>query len=133
MLCAAIGPPAPPLLRVLVVDDSRACRRAVRALLARRGYAVVAEAASAAEALDLAARVHPEAALVDLHLPDDHGFRLAGDLVRRHPGLAVLLMSSDPPTYAYPLLEASGARGLVDKARLAELELSRFWPAVERP
>lgn len=54
-------------------------------------------------------------------------------LTRRDPRLAVLLMSADPPEYAYSLLEASGARGLVARAHLARLDLGRFWPDPRAP
>jgi CheY-like chemotaxis protein len=46
--------------RVLVVDDQPAFRAAARQLLERRGYAVVAEAGSAAAALDAVERFAPQ-------------------------------------------------------------------------
>jgi len=54
--------------RVLVVDDEAPIRRAMRANLEARGY-VVDLAESGEEALQLAARHHPDVVLLDLGLP----------------------------------------------------------------
>jgi two-component system, OmpR family, KDP operon response regulator KdpE len=54
--------------RVLVVDDEAPIRRAMRANLEARGY-VVDLAESGEQALQLAARHHPDVVLLDLGLP----------------------------------------------------------------
>jgi len=65
---------------VLVVDDDATFRRLARRLLAANGLGVVAEAGSVAEALVTAMEARPNAALVDVELPDGDGFELAGQL-----------------------------------------------------
>ena len=54
--------------RVLVVDDEAPIRRAMRANLEARGY-VVDLAETGEQALQLAARHHPDVVLLDLGLP----------------------------------------------------------------
>jgi CheY-like chemotaxis protein len=113
-------------LRVLIVDDSAPFRRAARELLHRRGYVVVGEAGTAAEARDAVERVTLDALLVDVGLPDGCGFELAAALTRAQPTLAVLLMSADDPPAATERLRASGAQGFVLKSCLAAAPLERF-------
>jgi DNA-binding NarL/FixJ family response regulator len=113
-------------LRVLIVDDSAPFRRAARELLHRRGYVVVGEAGTAAEARDAVERVTLDALLVDVGLPDGCGFELAAALTRAQPNLAVLLMSADDPPAATERLRASGAQGFVLKSCLAAAPLERF-------
>ncbi|HEX8805286.1 MAG TPA: response regulator transcription factor [Acidimicrobiales bacterium] len=63
--------------RVLVVDDEAPIRRALEANLRARGYQVDM-AATGEQALDLAARHHPQAVILDLGLPGMDGI----DVVR---------------------------------------------------
>jgi len=58
--------------RVLVVDDSKMQRRILSATLARAGYEVI-EAASGAEALEIAARLVPDLILSDWMMPGMDG------------------------------------------------------------
>ena len=58
--------------RVLVVDDEPQLRRALQVNLRARGYAVDA-AATGERALELAARHHPDAVILDLGLPGMDG------------------------------------------------------------
>jgi DNA-binding NarL/FixJ family response regulator len=67
-------------ISVLVVDDDATFRRLAGLVLAAHGLKVVAEAGTVTEALAVASRVRPTAALVDVELPDGDGFDLAGRL-----------------------------------------------------
>ncbi len=83
--------------QVLVVDDNPAYRRLVRmALQDDPVFEVAAEAATADEALAAAARVGPDAALVDVLLPGGQGFRLPAALRSIAPGCVVVLTSAHP-------------------------------------
>jgi DNA-binding NarL/FixJ family response regulator len=113
--------------RVLIVDDVRSFRRAVRELLERRGYEVVAEADSAAAAIDAVERLELDAVLLDIDLRDANGFDVCAYLTRAHPELAVLLMSAVDEN-RLPFVGVSGARGFVPKSQLASVEFARFWP-----
>ena len=115
-------------VRVLIVDDASQFRQAARELLERRGYLVVGEADCARSALDLAARLAPDAILLDVRLPDGTGFQLSAILTMREPAPAVLLITSDLSLGSDELLKVSGAQGLVGKAQLARTDLGRFWP-----
>jgi len=78
--------------RVLVVDDEPQIVRALKVVLREAGYeAVPAETAS--EALDLAAVRPPEAAIVDLVLPDEDGIELTRKL-RAWSEMPILVLSA---------------------------------------
>jgi len=86
---AAESPPPP---RVLVVDDEPQIVRALKVVLREAGFqAVPAETAS--EALDLAAVRPPEAAIIDLVLPDLDGIELTRRL-REWSEMPILVLSA---------------------------------------
>ena len=85
--------------RVLVVEDNGFTRTTVCGALRDAGVNVVADTASAAEALELAARHQPHAALLDLDLgPGPTGIDVAVALREANPtiGIVVLTSYSDP-------------------------------------
>jgi DNA-binding NarL/FixJ family response regulator len=115
-------------VRVLIVDDSAPFRTAACELLRRRGYVVVGEAGSAAEAIEAAEQLAPDAVLLDVHLSDGSGFEVSGVLTGARPELAVLLISADDSPPPDRRVKACGARGFVPKCSLAATSLERFWP-----
>jgi two-component system, OmpR family, KDP operon response regulator KdpE len=78
--------------RVLVVDDERQILRALKVILREAGYEV-AEATTIEEALDTAAVRPPDAAIVDLMLPDGSGVELCRRL-REWSQMPILVLSA---------------------------------------
>ena len=78
--------------RVLVCDDEPQILRALRVVLREAGFDVV-PAATAREALDLAAVQPPEAAILDLLLPDGSGIEVCRSL-REWSRMPILLLSA---------------------------------------
>jgi DNA-binding NarL/FixJ family response regulator len=110
---------------VLIVDDDPQFRGVVAEMLAGRGYRVVGAAASAAEGLALASLLHPDAVLLDVHLPDGDGIALAARLTA-NGGPQVLLTSTDSGAATARLIRDCGAAGFVAKADLAGAALDRY-------
>ena len=119
--------------RVVIVDDQAGFRSVARRLLEARGYDVVAEAASAATAIDAVEHHDPSALLLDVRLGDDDGFGVCGTLTRSHPGLAVLLASDGDYEHMDEQIAACGARGFVRKSHLARADLGHYWPPADPP
>lgn len=117
--------------RVVIVDDQAGFRSVARRLLEARGYDVVAEAASAATAIDAVERHAPSALLLDVRLGDDDGFGVCGALTRSHPDLAVLLASDGDYEHMDEQIAACGARGFVRKSHLARADLGHYWPPAD--
>ncbi|MCB9831720.1 MAG: response regulator [Planctomycetes bacterium] len=87
-------------LKVLLVDDQRALRETLRALLGRDGL-VVTEAADGLEALELAEEPERTIDLLisDIVMPGMSGVELSDRLRARRPGLRVLLISGYASDY----------------------------------
>ena len=77
---------------VLVIDDERQILRALKVILREAGYEVV-EAATIKEALDRAAVRAPDAAIVDLMLPDGSGVELCRRL-REWSTMPIIVLSA---------------------------------------
>ena len=82
--------------KILVIDDELQIRRLLGNTLARAGYDVV-EAATAREALDKAAAETPDAALLDLGLPDRDGLELV-PLLKKRARMPVIIISAREAT-----------------------------------
>ncbi len=78
--------------RLLIVDDERAVRVALRVNLEKAGYAIDL-AASAEEALTLMAARQADLILSDVKMPGLSGSDLLGIVRQRWPGVPVLLMT----------------------------------------
>jgi two-component system KDP operon response regulator KdpE len=124
--------------RVLVVDDEPQIVRALKVVLREAGFeAVPAETAS--QALDLAAVRPPEAAIVDLVLPDGDGIEVTRTL-RQWSEMPILVLSAvGEEEQKVRALEAGaddyitkpfGARELVARLQAA---LRRAAPSEEQP
>ena len=109
---------------VLIVDDNARFRVRARRWLEADGYAVVAEAADGAAALE-AVRLHrPAVVLLDIQLPDLSGLSVAKWLTRRSNPPAVVLTSTHDAADFGEALARCGARGFVPKAELSGDRLS---------
>jgi two-component system KDP operon response regulator KdpE len=124
--------------RVLVVDDEPQILRALRVTLRDAGFDVV-PAATAAEALDAAALQAPDAAILDLVLPDGDGIDITRTL-REWSALPILVLSAVGEEESKVRALEAGADDYVTKpfsprelvARLQAL-LRRARPAAEEP
>jgi len=111
---------------VLVVDDDDVFRGLARRLLAAVGLAVVGEAETTAAALAAATTLRPDAALVDVMLPDGDGVALAGKLVALPWRPRVVLTSTDADAASPEAVRASGADAFVPNEELPGAPLHRL-------
>ena len=104
---------APPRPRVLVVDDEQQILRALRVILREAGFEAL-PAATGEEALDLAALQRPDAAIIDLLLPDIDGVELARRL-REWTDMPLIVLSAVGEEDAKVRALAAGADDYVTK------------------
>jgi FixJ family two-component response regulator len=83
--------------RVLVVDDDRDFCDSLADLLTLHGY-VVAKATNAKQAMELAQRVDPDVALLDIRLGAADGLDLLSALGAAHPDLACVMVTGHAAT-----------------------------------
>jgi DNA-binding NarL/FixJ family response regulator len=122
-------------LRAVIADDSVLLRDGVARLLEDAGVAVVAAVGDAESLLQAVASTRPDIAIVDVRMPPTHtdeGIRAAIEIRRRHPDVAVLVLSQYvEERYASDLLgaESSGV-GYLLKDRV--VDVADFTAAVRR-
>jgi DNA-binding NarL/FixJ family response regulator len=112
-----------PTLTVLIADDHAGFRRGMVTLLSSLpGVEVVAEAASADEALAVARKAQPAVVLMDLDMPGG-GMTATARLAEEAPHVAVLVLTMSSDDAAVLAALQAGARGyLVKGASRAEVE-----------
>jgi DNA-binding NarL/FixJ family response regulator len=87
-----VGMPQP--VRVLLVDDEPIFLAALQALLETDArVTIVGLAANGPDAIELAVKVRPDVALVDLALPGVNGFETTRMLLAQTPALKVVAIS----------------------------------------
>jgi DNA-binding response OmpR family regulator len=80
---------------VLIVDDDADFRRLARQMLTSSGVEVISEAATVGSARVAAIALRPDAALVDVCLPDGNGIELARELAGLDWSPRIVLTSTD--------------------------------------
>jgi len=108
--------PAGAPLRLVIADDQASVRQGLVLLLdAVPGIEVVGAAADGERALDLVTEYHPDAILLDLHMPVLDGIGAIRRLTAEHPEVAIVVLT----TYAddSSVLDAlrAGARSYLTK------------------
>ncbi len=102
--------------RLLVVDDHEVVRQGLVAMLQRRpGFQVVAEAATAAEAVEMARRYQPDLVVMDVRLPDGSGIEACREIRAEMPGTRVVILTSYPDEEAVFSAIVAGASGYLLK------------------
>jgi DNA-binding NarL/FixJ family response regulator len=117
-------------LTVLLVDDEPSSLALATRVLEGIGAEVVATASDARGAIEVAKKMKPDAALVDVGLPDRNGIELAYDLAALPWRPRVVLMSTDRD--AINAIDARHARGALPFVPKEELASGRLGPLLTR-
>jgi two-component system response regulator DevR len=103
-------------LRLLVVDDHEVVRQGLVSLLERREhFQVVAEAGTAAEALEMARKFEPDLIVMDVRLPDGSGIEACREIRAEFPRTRVVILTSYPDEEAVLSAIIAGASGYLLK------------------
>jgi DNA-binding NarL/FixJ family response regulator len=114
-------------IRVLVADDDRAFVRSLQELIDRQPeLAVIGAAADGLEAIELAANLHPDAVVLDLHMPRLDGVSAATRLRRDHPSLCLIALTGDEAPALHRAVREAGADEVLLKSELVEGLLERL-------
>ena len=131
---AAVRSPAarPGKRRVLLVDDHPIVRQGLAELINRQKNLVVCgETGSGREAPELARRLNPDLAVIDVSLKDASGIQLLKTLKLQHPRLPLLVLSMhEEGLYAERALRA-GAMGYIMKQEASEIILKAIQSALQ--
>lgn len=99
-------------MKVLIADDNRLLLSTLAMVLRIQGHEVI-EADSGADAMALAARTRPDAAIIDLHMPIVGGAEVAGQL--RSQNVPFILLSAYDEQDVRQAASALGAKGYLLK------------------
>ena len=103
-------------LRLLVVDDHEVVRQGLVSLLDRREhFQVVAEAGTAAEAVEMARKFEPDLVVMDVRLPDGSGIEACREIRAEFPATRVVILTSYPDEEAVLSAIIAGASGYLLK------------------
>ncbi len=112
-----------PSMRILIADDHGIMRAGLRALLsAETDMEIVGEAATGADALDMAEALRPDIAILDLSMPGRGGIEVTRRLSAAYPSLRILILTVHEDEVMLREALSAGAAGYIIK-RAIEAEL----------
>jgi len=113
-------------IRVLLADDHTLVRSGIRSILEQiAGVAVVAEASTGREVLQLLKTVHPDVVLMDITMRDLNGLETTAYITRDYPKVRVVILSiHENEQFVRQAVYAGAAGYLVKGAAKSELELA---------
>jgi DNA-binding NarL/FixJ family response regulator len=107
-------------LRILLADDHCIVRQGLRALLEGAGFDVVGEAADGQEAVRLVETVKPDVVVLDLIMPTLNGLDAGRQILQRHPGMPVLLLTMHTEEHHVAAALRAGVKAYLLKTQAAE-------------
>jgi DNA-binding NarL/FixJ family response regulator len=112
-------------LKLLIADDHELIRDGLRARLESvPGWTVCGEAGDGATAVELARKLRPDVAVLDISMPQLNGVEAARQIRKASPTTEVLILTmADSESLVREVLEA-GARGFILKTDAARLLLA---------
>lgn len=114
-------------MRVVVADDTPELRLLMRLRLGQDGrFEVVGEAATGAEAVEVAARERPDLVLLDLAMPVMDGLQALPLIRQRSPGTRVIVFSGVGVPQAADSAYAAGADDYVEKGTCLSMLFDRL-------
>jgi two-component system chemotaxis response regulator CheY len=106
MECRLLG------LRILIVDDSEATRRLLRAIIGTRQWTVCGEAENGLAGVKKFEDLKPDLAVIDLALPDINCIEVAKLMSSRDPSVPLVL---------FTILDVEGLEGPARKAGICQV------------
>lgn len=102
-------------IRVLIADDHPVFRFGMKALISTEAdLEVIGEAADGRQAIEMAAALHPQVVVMDIHMPDINGIEATRRIVESNPDIAILIVTMLDDDSLFAALRA-GARGYLLK------------------
>src|SRR2546430_434558 len=111
---------APPVLRILIVDDCGTTRQSVRSILSSHRWSVCGEAEDGWSGIKKFNELRPDLVVLDLRMPDINGLEAAKWMSAADPTVPIILLTA----FHLPDLEAfaqeAGICAVVPKGEAAQ-------------
>jgi two-component system response regulator NreC len=131
------------VIRIILADDHAVMRRGLRLLLEQQvDFQIVGEAGDGREAVDLAEKLKPDVAVLDITMPNLNGIEAARQITAKQLGVSIVVLSMHADEAFVLRALKAGARGYLLKEspesdflnaiRLVSEGKSFFSPAVSR-
>jgi two-component system chemotaxis response regulator CheY len=101
-------------MNVLIVDDSTIIRRSIERTIATRGY-TIRTAANGREALAIFNEFEPDFVTMDITMPEVDGLTCVTEMLKRRPGVRILVISALGDKLTAIEAVKRGARGFLLK------------------
>lgn len=114
-------------LRVLLADDDPRFIESLKPLIENQPeLTVVGAAENGLDAIELADELHPDAVVIDLHMPLLDGVSAVARLRKDHPHLCLIALTGDPDTQLHDAVREAGADAVLQKGELVETLFERL-------
>jgi DNA-binding NarL/FixJ family response regulator len=123
----AEGDPAGGTIRVLLADDDPPFVESLVPLIERQPeLAVVGSAQDGLAAIELAEELHPDAIVIDLHMPLVDGVTAVTRLRRDHPSMCVIALTGDAQPELHRAVTEAGADAVLVKEEFVDVLVERL-------
>jgi len=103
-------------VRVLLADDDQGFLESLRLLIdGQPNLSVAGTAADGLAAIELAESLHPDAVVIDLHMPLLDGVSAVARLRRDHPSLCLIALTGDDTQRIHDAVREAGADAVLVK------------------
>ncbi len=115
------------LVRVLLADDESGFLESLRPLIEHQPeLTVVGEAENGLDAIELADELHPDAVVIDLHMPLVDGVTAVARLRKDHPTVCLIALTGDPAPELHRAVSEAGADAVLLKDDLVDTLVERL-------
>jgi DNA-binding NarL/FixJ family response regulator len=119
------------MIRILIADDHKQVRKALRGTLEEYEWQVCGEASDGQEAVSLALQLKPDVAILDLSMPGLDGIEATRQMKKALPGVEVLIFTMYDAEEMILNAYQAGARGFILKSD-SELEIVNVIKVITR-
>lgn len=110
-----------PVLKILIVDDNREMRRAIRQVVARFGDRIV-ECDDGTDAIALYRKIKPDWVLMDVNLKSTDGIAATASITASDPSAKVLIVTDYGDSLFRKAAKEAGAAHFVLKENLFDID-----------
>ena len=120
-------------MRVAIVDDHAVVREGLKHALQERSIDVVAEAKSVGEAMAFIAQSNPDAALIDLNLPDGNGLEIVTWIRKVSSVMGIVILTMNDEDEFLLAAMSAGANAYITKEAPITDVISALQLSIEAP